>query len=1852
MERIRKKGLAYGMVFILIAVLFSAVPINVSAGGDGSPGNPYEISNVKDLQNMKSDLDAHYILINDIDASSTKGWNGGAGFEPVGTFTGSLDGKGYKITKLYINRPAEYFVGMFSKTGAGARIFDVKMEDSEIKGYDSVGALVGYNYKGTISDCSNTGSVEGDYSVGSLIGKNSDASVSNCTSAGSVKGIRDIGGLIGFNSGKMSYSLSECSVSGTNSFIGGLVGYNSGEVYRCYSTGSVDGQSSTGGLVGSNYKGTISKCYAVSAVDGTSAVGGLAGVNQEGSIWQSYSTGDVSGIDNVGGLAGKNHQGTVTDSFSRSAVVGTMSYVGGLVGFNYGPVSNCYSTGSVSGTTLFIGGLIGVNYQNPIVSNSFWDTETSGQSSSAAGTGKTTSEMKTKSTFTDAGWDFNEIWNIEDGLTYPFLKWRIYPLIPDAGEDQTVIEDDTVSFTGKVYYKVSDLRAVWPVDISGNGKYLAAGWDKNVSFFDITSNEPLWSYNTGGRVGDLKLSEDGHHLVVGSSRTIFFFRTNSSTPLWSVNTGVRFDGDPGNQLDMTRDAKYIAASASGYRVKVFDTTSTTPTTPYWNIYFGDHVNVVRFSGDGKYLAMGGTHRHFFKLGWVPTKSINWTHYSGDPYYSSSLSYNGNRISVGQGITHNVRLFQPSRNWPLWTYNLRGRQFEQAMSDSGKYMVSSNGDDGLPGSWSGFAFWYTETSRPVWSYMTGSGSRSTIADAVDMDSNANYVVGGSRNDNVYLFSQQKDSNAGWSSADGFPAFTYTTGGDIYYNGVSMSFDGKYFAAGSNDGCVYLFSTDSTPQLVWKWCTERYALYEGPVTYRWDFDHLEDADGDGDFTNDVDATGPNPTHIYTEPGTYIVTLTVVDELGMEYYDTVTVTVLVRPSMIYVDDDYDESTPGWQYDHFDVIQDGLNMVAESGKIYVYEGTYYEHLGIRKALTLQGEDKELVVIDGTLDGTVVTVAADDVDITGFTIRNPGMAWGYSGIKITDHDYCDIYDNIVTGTTQSGIYLLRANHNRIMNNDVSTSWGIHLIGLSDYNEIKYNNVKNNVWGILLYTESDYNCIMYNNISNNFGGMYTSNSDNTEIARNNVSSNSYLGIHIAFYSYYANIYENLVANNGLGIYLHNSFYCRVYHNNIIDNTNQAADNTNNNYWDNGYPSGGNYWSDYTGEDTNGDGIGDTLVPHLGLDNYPLIHPYGSVINLDTGEVFYTIQLAINDPDTFAGHTILVKPDTYVENVVVNKGVILKGEDKGTTIIDGGGKEDVVRITADSVKMSGFTVRNSGNGWLRAGVELNYVRNCNLFDITATDSYYGFVVYYSHLNTITANHFSDNIFGIYIQGSDENDITDNDFDTNYFGIGVGYSDNNMIKDNIVSSIHYGTSIFESTFNTVESNKFYSRYNVAIRIVESSDNTIKGNSVSTNDNIGVWVVSSEDNLISDNDVSDNDKGIYVDRSTTNTLFNNHLSKNTYGIYVYSSTDNEITDNLVTENDYGIYSSSSSDNNYYSNDILENTYGIYLYDSANELIDDNSILNNNDGVYADISTGISVTNNLIAYNTDRGIKFYSSDGTIEGNTFWKNGVDIDIDPSSADIIGNTLTGSTIGIKVDDSTGTISNNVITGTAYAIYGYYSDEFTVDGNTLSDNEYGIYLEHSSPTIYDNTITNSDYAIYCDDDSYPTIGYNTFSGNENDINLIARELKEDAVVLLEAAKVGNQQIDKKLGEVIDHIEASLEDKYWTDEMHITSKNGHKVFAQEKQAVQKLQELLNHKNVPESVKEAAKKAMANLVNADWMLAKTLLEEAQMYGGTNKKADHEIAMAKEKMKNAGEHLLKEHYGSAVDSYRQCWEHAQKVL
>lgn len=292
-------------VFVILSLLVIPVSASFSGSGAGTESDPYQITTLSQLDEVRNDLDAYYILMNDIDASATVGWNSGAGFEPIGdwsnAFIGTFDGQGYEISGLYIYRPSAVTVGLFGYTSSGFEIKNVGIVDVNITGNLFVGGLVGENEGNTVTDSYVTGNITGDSCVGGLVGANY-VEIVNSSFTGNIIGnitevfFQSIGGLAGYNCGNISNSYSSGTVSGYR-YVGGLVGANEDcEIINSYSTANVNGNSQVGGLVGDDDGSTITAAYSTGIVTGTVQTGGLVGYASGSEITDSYWDVDTSGM--------------------------------------------------------------------------------------------------------------------------------------------------------------------------------------------------------------------------------------------------------------------------------------------------------------------------------------------------------------------------------------------------------------------------------------------------------------------------------------------------------------------------------------------------------------------------------------------------------------------------------------------------------------------------------------------------------------------------------------------------------------------------------------------------------------------------------------------------------------------------------------------------------------------------------------------------------------------------------------------------------------------------------------------------------------------------------------------------------------------------------------------------------------------------------------------------------------------------------------------------------------------------------------------------------------------------------------------------------------------------------------------------------------------------------------------------------------------------------------------------------------------------------------------------------------------------------------------------------------------
>jgi len=313
-------------------------------------------------------------------------------------------------------------------------------------------------------------------------------------------------------------------------------------------------------------------------------------------------------------------------------------------------------------------------------------------------------------------------------------------------------------------------------------------------------------------------------------------------------------------------------------------------------------------------------------------------------------------------------------------------------------------------------------------------------------------------------------------------------------------------------------------------------------------------------------------------------------------IAVFLFVNISVLYISARGEESVGNTLYvggsgpGNYSSIHNAIVAASERDTVFVYNGTYYENVVVNKSVNIIGENKETTIIDGGGwfgVGYVFKIMADQVNISGFTIKNSTNAFGPfdellhpgDGILI-DANNSIIIENIITENT-FGINIENSFHNKITNNIfIDNGNGIYLTQSSDTiiidNEITADNRNFAVWD---WSNFSYGISMYNSYNN-------------IVTNNTISNISGIGIQLSYLS----------ENNS------------IYFNNFINNSENANDSCINNSWDNG--EYGNYWDDYGGIDKNNDGIGDVSYPMPGgynQDRYPLMMPYYGIIR--TGKFY-------------------------------------------------------------------------------------------------------------------------------------------------------------------------------------------------------------------------------------------------------------------------------------------------------------------------------------------------------------------------------------------------------------------------------------------------------------------------------------------------------------------------------------------------------------------------------------------------------------------------------------------------------------
>ncbi len=337
-----------------------------------------------------------------------------------------------------------------------------------------IGGVVGHMENATLTNANSSSNIDGGQTLGGVIGEAFYSIITNAHASGNVLVVEEqssgkqgatAGGLAGLIvSSGVSNSDAIGTVTGLSN-IGGFSGYvvNS-QITDSFATGEVNASSSPAGGFGgfTGCESVFTRVYATGNVNGNGYAGGFSGddgCEGPGSIFnQVYATGNVvSNNDYTGGFLGRALGSTFNNVYSHGNVSGT-SYVGGFIGYtNYSSLNNIYSTGSVTGSgESYVGGFIGQNESDgSAIAHSFWDGDetgvniTCGDESACAGAIKSTTTlmMNTKSSFTDATWDFEDIWGINttDNSKYPFFLYQDFIPAPDVTPTPTPISTPSSS---------------------------------------------------------------------------------------------------------------------------------------------------------------------------------------------------------------------------------------------------------------------------------------------------------------------------------------------------------------------------------------------------------------------------------------------------------------------------------------------------------------------------------------------------------------------------------------------------------------------------------------------------------------------------------------------------------------------------------------------------------------------------------------------------------------------------------------------------------------------------------------------------------------------------------------------------------------------------------------------------------------------------------------------------------------------------------------------------------------------------------------------------------------------------------------------------------------------------------------------------------------------------------------------------------------------------------------------------------------------------------------------------------------------------------------------------------------
>ena len=360
---------------------------------------------------------------------------------------------------------------------------------------------------------------------------------------------------------------------------------------------------------------------------------------------------------------------------------------------------------------------------------------------------------------------------------------------------------------------------------------------------------------------------------------------------------------------------------------------------------------------------------------------------------------------------------------------------------------------------------------------------------------------------------------------------------------------------------------------------------------------------------------------------------------------------------------------------------------------------------------------------------------------------------------------------------------------------------------------------------------------------------------------------------------------------------------------------------------------------------------------------------DGGYDYLKIQDAIDNANS--GDTIFVYNGIYHENLIINKKVILIGEDKEKTIIDAGNSGIAIEVNSNFVEIKQFTITNCERDLDYAGIKLlsdnNKITNNKIQESRGM----GILALSSSNNLIEGNFFKDNTFyHIYLNKNSNNNLIQNNIFTKSdswrypcAGVWVKNSQYTIICNNNMIKIYeyVGVALYEGAYYNEVYNNFFSSYDddnhpsSMIQIFPGFNmanpplfNNVYNNEIKIEDGAGIVITFGEENNVENNKIESKNKqtgaGIFLQLCTKNQVINNFIKNTERGIALSLYASNtQVKGNNLIDNVYGILIrnisyENSIPNSIISNNILENDYGLYITENSDDAyIYNNNFLNN---------------------------------------------------------------------------------------------------------------------------------------------------------------------------------------------------------------------------------------------------------------------------------------------------------------------------